>query len=86
MENYFAFYEIGVKKIQMIQTDPPFRSWYERWKDIILIFQLLQVLHQLEERDGALQQMKRMKDESEKEVESLKRRINFLDKKLTQVQ
>merc|ERR1719427_557806 len=43
------------------------------------------VLQQLEEKDGALQQMKRMKDDSDKEVDSLKRRINFLDKKLTQV-
>merc|ERR1712226_1666605 len=43
------------------------------------------VLHQLEEKDGALQQIKRMKDDSDKEIDALKRRINFLDKKLTQV-
>lgn len=43
------------------------------------------VLAKLEEKDGALQQIKRMKDDSEKEIDALKRRINFLDKKLTQV-
>jgi len=43
------------------------------------------VLHQLEEKDGALQQIKRMKDDSDKEIDALKRRINFLDKKLNQV-